>query len=76
MKDYDYKLYGITTILGMPCLCYGKNAFFCVITWAKKLKRFKIYTGRTTANDVVKNICNTKKWRFFGIVKIIKTKLQ
>lgn len=72
MKDYEYKLYGITTILGMTCLCYGKNAFFFTITWAKKLKRFKIYTGHTTANDVAKNICNTKKWRFFGVVRIIK----
>lgn len=62
------KLYDITTTLGFPCICYGKNAWFFKLIYAKRLHRLKFYHGHATSNEVAHNfICNYGK-RFFGLI--------
>jgi len=62
------KLYGITKILGFPCVCYGEKGYFFVIRWAKKHKRFKVYRGHTNARAVISNTINASRWWFVGIM--------
>ena len=62
------KLYGITTTLGFPCICYGKTAWFFKLIYAKKLRKFKFYHGHTTSNDVAYNFIHNRGKRFFGLI--------
>ena len=50
-----YKLYGFTKVSGFPCVCYGKRGVFFALRWASKLRRFRIYKGRCTADEVINN---------------------
>ena len=69
MEDKIVKIYGITTTLSFPCICYGSKAYFCKIAWAKKHKAFRIYTGHIDAESVVHNWKhNMSKWKFFGVI--------
>ena len=67
------RLYGISKILGFPCICYGTKGYFFTIRWSKKDKWFKVYRGYTVADDVIFNTVNCSKWFFVGIIKTTDT---
>ena len=50
-----YKLYGFTKVSGFPCVCYGKRGFFFALRWVSKLRRFRVYKGRITADETINN---------------------
>jgi len=62
------KLYGVSTVLGFPCICYGKKGYFFTIRWTKKYKWFRIYNGPTTAEEVLRVVDNTSGWWFIGMM--------
>lgn len=68
MEERKYKLYGFTKTLSFPCVCYGKKGYFFTIRWAKKYKRFKVYKGHTTADEVIHNFVNNGGKSFVGLV--------
>lgn len=65
------RMYGLSGIMGFPCLCMGKKAFFFKIQWSKKIKRPAAYTGTVTTEEVLNNIDNgCKRFRFFGFMSM------
>lgn len=72
MTKTKYKLYGFTSILGFPCLCYGSKGIFAKVIWSKKYKWFRFYKGHTDADGVIHNITNASRWKFFGLAVITK----
>lgn len=67
-EERIYKLYGFTRTLGFPCVCYGTKSYFFALRWVKKLKRFKVYKGHTTTEEVIHNYINNSGRAFFGII--------
>ena len=65
------RMYGLSGIMGFPCLCIGRKAIFCKIGWSRKKKRPVAYTGIVTTEEVLRNMDNgCKRFRFFGFMKI------
>ena len=62
------KLYGFTKNLSFPCICYGRNAWFFKLIYAKQLKKFKFYHGHASCNDVIYNLIYNNGKRFFGLM--------
>ena len=62
------KLYGFTKTLSFPCICFGKKCFFFKLMWAKKLKQFKWYSGKTDSDHVFYNFFANNGHTFFGLV--------
>lgn len=74
--ERKYKLYGFTKTVGFPCICYGKNAYFFKIGWAKKYKCFKVYKGHITADEVVFNYVENYGKAFFGLIVAYTEKVE
>ena len=63
------KLYGVTRVFEFPCICYGLSCFFFKIAWSKKKRRFVMYKGFVSSEEIIyQAINNTGKFKFVGCI--------
>ncbi len=66
------KLYGFSTALGFPCVCFGNRGYFFKIRFVKRLHRFKCYRGRITAASIYHNLIYNQDRYFIGFMEFEK----
>lgn len=61
------KLYGFSTTLSFPCICWGTKGYFLKVIWGKD-KRLHLLKGYTTAKTIIANNINSSTFWFLGLM--------